>query len=191
MSVTVKLQDVRLAFSDIFTAKKFPGSDGPANFSATFLLPPEHPGNKQIEEAIEEVAKATWPDDRDDKLEEYRSNPQKFCYGTGSKGAKKKYQGFPGNMWISAKNQSRPTVVDRDTTPLTQEDGKPYSGCYVNAILDIWAQKGQYAGIRASLKGVQFHKDGDAFSGATVAAADDFDDLSDGADAPNVSSKYA
>ncbi|EOA7521129.1 ssDNA-binding protein, partial [Escherichia coli] len=37
--------------------------------------------------------------------------------------------------------------------------------------------------INASLGGVQFLRDGDAFAGGGVASADDFDDISEGADA--------
>ncbi len=57
-------------------------------------------------------------------------------------------------------------------------DGKPYSGCYVNGIVDIWAQDNGFGRrLNATLKGVQFVKDGDAFSGGTAVSADAFDDL--------------
>jgi hypothetical protein len=71
-------------------------------------------------------------------------------------------------------------VVDRDRTPLTASDGKPYAGCFVNAVVELWAQDNQYGKrINASLGGVQFAADGDAFGGGGVRTeADDFDDLS-------------
>ncbi len=78
----------------------------------------------------------------------------------------------------------RPTVIDRDRTALIQADGRPYAGCYVNAVVDIWAQDNNFGKrINASLSGVQFLRDGDAFAGGGVAAPDDFDDISEGADA--------
>ncbi len=55
-----------------------------------------------------------------------------------------------------------------DKTALTEADGRIYAGCYVNFNVDIWAQDGQYTGIRCSLNGVQFVKDGDAFGGAAA-----------------------
>jgi hypothetical protein len=69
-------------------------------------------------------------------------------------------------------------VLDRDKTPLVQADGRPYSGCYVNASVEFYAYDNNGKGIAATLKGVQFFKDGDAFTGGGVASPDDFDDLS-------------
>lgn len=40
--------------------------------------------------------------------------------------------------------------------------------------------------INASLGGVQFYRDGDAFAGGGVASEDDFDDVSEGADAESL-----
>jgi hypothetical protein len=61
--------------------------------------------------------------------------------------------------------------------PLSASDGKPYSGCYVNALVELWAQAHAEHGkrINASLMGVQFSKDGERLSGGATAAADDFD----------------
>ena len=42
-------------------------------------------------------------------------------------------------LFVSARNALRPLVVDVDKSPLTAQDGKPYSGCYVNASLELWA----------------------------------------------------
>ena len=69
--------------------------------------------------------------------------------------------------------------MDVDKTPLVAENGKPYSGCFVNASLELWAQDNNYGKrVNATLMGVQFYKDGDSFSGGGVASEDDFDDLS-------------
>ncbi|MFO6426399.1 ssDNA-binding protein [Escherichia coli] len=62
----------------------------------------------------------------------------------------------------------------------------PYAGCYVNAWCCISGHRtiifGK-RGLNASLGGVQFLRDGSAFAGGGVASADDFDDISEGADA--------
>lgn len=96
---------------------------------------------------------------------------------------KSDYDGYEGSMYISANNKARPLVIDRDRTPLTAQDGRPYSGCYVDASIEIFAYDNQGKGISASLCGIQFRKDGDAFAGGGVASVDDFDDISAGADA--------
>lgn len=58
-------------------------------------------------------------------------------------------------------------------------DGRPYSGCYVNAKVQIWAQKDKYVGVRCTLVSVQFVKDGDAFGGGGPATADGFEAVED------------
>ena len=78
--------------------------------------------------------------------------------------------------------QGRPLVIDADKSPLTEQDGKPYSGCYVNASIELWAQDNNYGKrVNASLSGVQFFRDGDAFAGGRAADVDDFDDVTAGA----------
>ena len=66
---------------------------------------------------------------------------------------------------------------------LREEDGRPYGGCYVRAVLDLWAQDNKWGKrINCTLKGVQFIKDGDAFSASTPAQDEDFADISDTGD---------
>lgn len=81
-------------------------------------------------------------------------------------------------MYVSARNALRPLVVDVNKAPLTAEDGKPYAGCYVNASIELWTQDNNYGKrVNATLRGVQFYKDGESFAGGGVASDDDFDDL--------------
>jgi len=71
-----------------------------------------------------------------------------------------------------------------ELTDVMDEITVPYSGCYANISVEFYAQDGDNAGIRCSLRGVQFAKDGDAFAGGSKVSADEFDDdLSAGADA--------
>jgi hypothetical protein len=107
----------------------------------------------------------------------------KCCYVNGDLDSQDEHD---GHMVLSAKRaqvKGAPTVIDGKRQNLTPKDGKPYSGCYVNLIADIYAQTGEYEGIRCGLGGVQFHSDGDAFSGGSTPKADDFDEVEDGADA--------
>ncbi len=84
---------------------------------------------------------------------------------------------------LNASNKARPLVLDRDKTPLTAADGKPYSGSYMNVSLEIWAQDNNFGKrINATLKGVQFVGDGDSFGGGAPASPDDFEDLAVGED---------
>lgn len=172
------LKDVRLSFPDLFVAKQFQGQ-GPAYYRATFLMDPSNPGKKLIEAEIKRAAEDKWKAKAEAKLAPIRSNPQKFCFLDGNL---REYQGYAGNWALSCvrnEEHGKPVVVDRDgRTPLQASDGKLYSGCYVNAKVEIWAQDNNYgAAMRATLIAVQFLKHGESFGGATPASADGFEEL--------------
>jgi hypothetical protein len=171
----VMLKNVRLSFPDLFDAVEFKAGDGKLRFNATFLIDPASADHKKIEEAIEAAAKEQFGVKYEKLLAGMRGNANKFCYLDGDM---KDYDGYAGNFYLAAHSKIRPTVIDADKTPLTAQDGKPYSGCYVNASVDIWAQKGENSGVRASILGVQFFRDGEPFAGGTPADPDDFDDVS-------------
>ena len=172
---TIQLKNVRLAFPNLFEATSVNGSE--PSYSATFILPPDHPQIAEINKAIDAEATAKWGAKGAANAAALRA-ADKVCLHNGD--TKADYAGFAGNLFINARNKVRPTIVDRDRSPLTIADGRPYGGCYVNAIVDIYAQDNNFGKrINASLKGVQFAKDGLPFSGGGVAAADAFDVVPD------------
>lgn len=170
------LPNVRLAFPALWVAQRVNGEGEPA-FSAALLLEPNHPSLKELDKAFVAVAKEKWGAKADAVLKAMRST-DKLCLHDGD--TKSNYDGFPGNMFVSSRSKVRPLVIDRDRTPLAQEDGRPYSGCYVNAQIELWAQDNKFGKrINAQLRGIQFFRDGDAFAGGgTSADADEFGDLS-------------
>ena len=86
------------------------------------------------------------------------------------------YEGYEGNWYVTAKSPTRPLLIDQARQPVTEADGTIYSGCYVNAIIEIYANtQPTKKGVFAGLKGVQFVRDGDAFGGGAPAAANEFD----------------
>lgn len=180
----IKLSNVRLSFPDLFEAKTVNGEGKPA-FGAAFLINKADPQVKTIEAAIAQVAKDKWGAKADAILKQMRAG-DKLALHDGD--TKSQYEGYEGMLFISSRSQTRPLVIDRDKSQLSAEDGKPYSGCYVNCTLELWAQDNSYGKrINAQLGGVQFFKDGDAFSGGGSAAdADDFDSIEEGADAESL-----
>ena len=179
----LKLTNVRLAFPTLFEAKTVNGEGKPA-FSASFLIDPADPQVKAINAAIEQVAKDKWGAKADAMLKTMRAT-DKVALHDGD--TKSNYDGFPGNLYISARNSVRPLVIDANKTPLSESDGKPYAGCYVNASVELWAQDNNYGKrINATLGGVQFFRDGDSFVGGGAASEDEFDDLSTGATADDI-----
>jgi len=179
----LKLKNVRLAFPQLFEAKAVSGDDKAA-FSANFLIDPIDPQVKGINDAIEQVAKEKWGAKADTTLKQLRAADKTALHNGDSKA---QYDGFAGNLFISARSTIRPLVLNTDKTPLTASDGKPYSGCYVNATLELYGQDNSYGKrINAVLGGVQFYRDGDAFAGGRAASEDDFDDVSEGATADDL-----
>lgn len=179
----IKLKNVRLSFPQLFEARAVNDSDKPA-FSANFLIDPADPQVKVIQAAIDAVAKEKWGVKADAQLKALRAS-DKTCLHDGD--TKAQYDGFPGNLFISARSKVKPLVIDADKSPLVEQDGRPYSGCYVNASLELYAQDNAYGKrINAVLGGVQFYRDGEAFSGGRAASEDDFDDVTSGATADDL-----
>jgi hypothetical protein len=180
-----KLSNVRLSYPKLFKPEEFQG-DGNPMYSCSFLLPKDHPQLPAIRKAIDEVGQAkfekTWP-----TVKKGIEAKDASCLHDGNA---KDSAGYEDHFYIAcrAKPSQRPTVVNRDRTPLTEADGVIYGGCYVNAVIEIWAQGNEYGKrINAQVTGVQFLKDGDSFGGgAGPASADEFDDLGQGADAEEI-----
>jgi hypothetical protein len=171
------LQNVRLAFPVLWEPKTVNGEGEPA-YSASLLLPANHPQVKQIKDAIEAAAKAKFADKWDVILKQLRASDKTALHNGDTKA---QYTGFSGNMFVAARSAAdkRPLVLDRDRTPLVASDGRPYAGCYVNASLEFWGQNNGYGKrINAQLRAVQFLRDGESFGGGSVASVDEFLDLS-------------
>lgn len=168
MSKTI-LKNVRLSFPSIFHTEMYGGEDT-GKFTATFLLDKEAHADtiKELKKQLVAVA--------EEKFGKPVPKSIKYCLQDGDE---KDYDGYEGCMSLKAGSQRRPTVIDRNKTPLAEEDGKPYAGCYVNASIDFWVQDNSYGKrVNANLNGIQFYADGEAFgSGGTTNAADDFDEL--------------
>ena len=179
----LKLNNVRLAFPVLFEAKTVNGEGKPA-FSASFLIAPADPQVKALNAAIDQVANDKWGAKAAAILKQMRAT-DKVALHDGD--LKSNYDGFPGNLYVSARSSTRPLVINNDKSPLTEQDGKPYAGCYVNASIELWAQDNNYGKrVNASLRGVQFLRDGDAFAGGGAASEDEFDDISAGATADDL-----
>lgn len=177
----LRLTNVRGAFLALHEAKAFAGGEGGPAFSGSFIIGKDDPQTKTMNAMVDAVGKEKWSDKAPGILKLLRSTDKIFIHDGD---LKENYEGFPGNNFIACLNKSRPLVIDRDKTPLSEADGKSYSGAFYNIVLDIWAQDNKFGKrVNATLKGVQFVKHGDAFSGSTPASVDSFDDLSEGADA--------
>lgn len=175
----IMLPDVRLAFPSLFVPTSFQGADGKASepkYKATLLVPKGSKLIKEIEAAVVALATEKWGAKAKTILDSIRGNPNRFCVQDGDL---KEYDGFEGHMSVSAGNKVRPSVIDRGRRPLTNEDGVVYAGCYVNAMIEFFTYETPGKGISASLNGIQFVRDGEAFTGGRPSKPEEFPDLSD------------
>lgn len=170
----VKLKNVRLAFPQLFEARTVNGEGEPA-YSAAFIFTKDSAEYKTMEKSVIDVAKEKWGDKAAIVMKDLKAKDKTALHDGDLKAD---YDGYSGNAFVSARSKKRPLVLDRDKTVLTSADGRPYGGCYVNANVDIWAMDNQFGKrVCATLVGVQFSKDGEAFSGSSPATPDDFEEV--------------
>jgi len=164
----ILLKNVRLSFPSLFRKAVFNGEE--TKFEGTFLLDKiEHEAKiNEIKDAIKEAFKT---------LKVPKLPPDKIFLKDGDE---IEYAGYEGKMSAKASSNKRPLVVDRDKSPLTEDDNRIYSGCYVNATIELWAQNNNYGKrVNANLLAVQFAKDGEPFADGSKASVDDFDVIAD------------
>lgn len=170
------LKDARLAFPALWEPKTVNG-EGKPRYGASLLIPVDHPQVEAMRKIIAAVAKDRWKDKAQSVLTSLEKSDKVALHDGDMKAT---YDGFEGNLYVSAASQDNapPTVVDQGRNPLGPKSGKPYAGCYVNASLEFWAQDNSYGKrINCTLRGVQFVRDGDAFSAGRPADADEFDEI--------------
>ena len=97
----------------------------------------------------------------DEKLKGTVPNDDKLCLKDGDETDKDELQ---GKYSVKASTKKRPTIINRDRTPIAEDDNIIFAGCYVVAILSFWAQNNQFGKrINGTIEGVQFFKKGDPF----------------------------
>ena len=156
-NIQITVTNARLSYANIFRAKAMEGSTSEPKFSCVFILDKKAHAKeiKTIQDSIAKLVK--------DGLKGKHPGADKICLKDGSN--KPDVDGYgDAIMYVSTSNSKRPVIVNRDRSPLAEEDGKPYSGCYVNGVFNLWVQDNKYGKrINASLTHVQFVKDGDQF----------------------------
>lgn len=173
----LKITRARLAFPNLFEPREQINKE--MKFDANFIL---SPADKAAAQAVVKAVAAEKFGARSEQILAAIERGRN-CLRDGNLNLDKSgdvRDGFKDAFFLVAKNKARPLVIGRNKEVLTQKDGKVYGGCYVNATVDIFATTGQKQGgngIFATLKGVQFVEDGDAFGGGAPADPDEFEDL--------------
>jgi hypothetical protein len=188
----VILKNVRISFPRLFKAEGFQGSDQNKKYSANFILDADNPEHKKAIKQLKAAIDAVGSEKFGKKWKGGDMTVKGYCLKSADESLQDEkfvsdvdIEDNDGNMpsyaenayLVGASETKRPTVVGRDKTPLTEEDGVIYGGCYVTAIINLWAQDNSYGKrVNANLLGVQFKKDGEAFATSESVNEDDFDD---------------
>jgi hypothetical protein len=190
----VILKNVRLSFPALFEPDERQNDDGETRrvYKAAFLIPKEGDefGNMAKLRAAADQAKAKkWGPD---KANWPKLKSERLCVRDGDE---ESWAGYAGHFYVSASAPEgrQPSIItnrkDKDKRWIEArpgQQGAPYAGCYVNAVVRLWAQDDKRYGkrINASLESVQFRADGEAFGAAPVDPNSKFtdDDVSDVAD---------
>lgn len=171
-NTTIKIKNARLSFPALFQPEVY-GGESTGKYAATLIL------DKEVHaKEITAIKRAT----NDLMMETFKGKipSDKLALKDGDESGRPEYAGA---YTIKVTTKKRPTIVDRDKTPLVEEDGKPYSGCYVNAIISLWAQNNAYGKrINGNLLGIQFYKDGESFGSGPIDVSGEFEDYDDAAD---------
>ena len=166
----IKIQNARLSFPSLFHKAVYRGTE--TKYEATFLLDKDTHAEKikEIKTAINGLIKSD--------LKGVKLGADKICFKDGDDAA---YDGYENCYSFKAGSaKTRPMIIDRDKSPLTEDDERIYAGCYVNATIELWVQDNDYGKrINANLLGVQFSKDGEPFGDSVKASLDDFDMVDD------------
>lgn len=180
----VRLKNVRLSFENIYEPGKPQANDAgemvPGKYGSSFLMEKGTDETKanmaKLKKARQEVSVAKWGDNIP------KLKPDRVCTRDGDL---EDWDGYANHFYVSTKNKNQPVVVGRDRRPVVRgAAGAPYSGCFVNAIVRLWAQDDPKYGkrINASLEAVQYVKKGDAFGAAPVDPNEAFDEIEDDED---------
>lgn len=158
MSKTLTINEVRISYPQLFTAKQI-NNQGDPKYSAAFLIPETHPALKKLFGLAEQAVNEKYPDG---------NLPHKFktlpCYKASEN---PKYAGKPeyAGMWIlnSSKGaaQGAPQVVDQQMNKVLNPS-QIYPGMVVNVAVSIYTYDHSMAkGVTTGLEAVQIVRDGE------------------------------
>jgi len=172
----VYLKDVRLSYPHLHKRQKA-NEDADPKFSASFLIDPTtkigKENIKKIEAAIEAAKEQAGFGDK------IKFKDNRVCFFDGNENTDDEGEvkaGYEDVMVIKASNPDNFRLLTRKKTEVDPDNSPFYGGCYVEAMLGLYGtKKGGAPGIFASLDGVRFWDDGDAFGKAQI-GDDEWDD---------------
>jgi hypothetical protein len=185
-SEKIELKNVRLSFLRLDRPEAF--AQGQAEkYQATALLDPSNAENAAAIKVIRAAAQKLCMEAYGEVPDAIKAAPlERLPFGEADKHPKKKaYDGYAGMFYVAASNTIMPGIANRKAQKvLPGEEQFPYSGCYGNVKVSLWAllgpKKNQFGPrVGANLIAVQFVKDGEAFGQGPINAEEEFEALED------------
>ena len=175
------LKNVRLSFPKLFRPDdKFGG--GP-KYGASFIIDPESDEGMANLKGLEGIVRELEARHLGDKEMPEDRLPIKD-------GDIKGYPGWEGMRIVTANSRRPPVIHDRALREIAEGDAQePYAGCYVDAVLDLYAidpQSDYGPRICAALGGVRFRSKGKPFGKRLVDAENDYSAIADDNEADDV-----
>ena len=165
----IMLNNVRLSFPSLFQTEKF-GGDDTGKFGCSLILD-KNLHAKEIDGLTKKINAMIQTELKVSSIPE-----NKRCLKDGDDSGRPEYA---GSYVLRVTSKKRPTVVDKDKSPLVESDDRPYPGCYVNACVSLWVQNNSFGKrINANVHGIQFARDGEPF-GESIDVADQFEVVED------------
>lgn len=175
MGEVIYLSNKRMSFAHL-AEPHAPGNaqNAKKRYSADFIMPENDPDWNKVMQQVQAVATEKWKDQAQAVLQMIYQDRRSRCFGDGQEKVNKQtmqpYPEYVGMKYISGLRDFPPQLIRTDGSPVDPQNTMEYqqlarqlySGCYVNAALQIWAQENEHGrGIRCELLGVQFANDGE------------------------------
>lgn len=188
MSDIIYLSNVRLSFPKLVEPQRQVNEQTGKeriSYNADFLMPQDHPGFQQFMARYAAMTAEKWKEHAQAVMGMIQQDRKTRCFGRGEEKVNKRtfqpYDGYAGNVFITAGRDTPPQVIQADGSPVDpsntmayqQLTRKMYGGCRVNVAVKPWLQDNKHGrGVRCDLVAIQFAGDDKAFGeGATDASA--------------------
>ena len=190
MSDVIFLSGVRLSFPHLAEPQRqineLTGKER-ISYNCEFIMPEGHEGVRQFMDKYAAMALEKWKEHANTVMQMIKGDRKTRCFGRGEEKVNKKtfqpYDGYAGNVFITAGRDSQPQVIQADGQAIDPTNSmayqqlarKMYGGCRVNAAVKPWLQDNKHGrGIRCDLIAVQFAADDKPFGEGAVDASNLF-----------------
>ena len=164
----------RLSFPNIVDPQVKTNDKGEtvSSYNCDIIMPPNDPGFQKIMQVYTRMAQEKWKENAPQAMQRIQGDRKTRCYGAGEEKVSAKtfkiHMGYEGNVFISARNQRQPQIIDTDGKPVDPTNtmqvravaARLEGGVIVNAVIKPWLQQNaQGIGVRCDLVAIQFAKD--------------------------------